>query len=61
MALMPRAWVSQTPRREEVVGAVMDLVRDLVPFVQTGIKAADELRDRAMRALRQRAGGLFRS
>jgi hypothetical protein len=39
----------------------MDLIRDLVPFVQTGIKAADELRDRAVLALRRKARGLRRS
>ena len=61
MALMPREWAARSPRREDVAAAVMDLIRDLVPFVQTGLKAADELRDRAVGTLRQRARGLRRS
>jgi hypothetical protein len=44
-----------------VTAAVLDLIRDLIPFVQTGIKAADELRDRAVLALRERTRGRDRS
>ena len=37
--------------------AVTEVIRDLIPFVQTAIKAADELRDRAALRLRRRAAG----
>ncbi|MCE3554143.1 hypothetical protein LWC33_22160 [Pseudonocardia sp. RS11V-5] len=57
MAVVPGTWLSRTARPEHVTAAVLDLVRDMIPFVQTGIKAADELRDRAVLALRERARG----
>ncbi|MCE0766221.1 hypothetical protein LWC35_25435 [Pseudonocardia kujensis] len=54
MAVVPGTWRARSARPEDVTAAVLDLVRDMIPFVQTGIKAADELRDRAVLALRQR-------
>ncbi|MEU7815652.1 hypothetical protein [Pseudonocardia sp. NPDC049154] len=57
MAVVPGTWLSRSSRPEDVTTAVLDLIRDLVPFVQTGIKAADELRDRAVLALRRRTRG----
>ena len=57
MAVVPGTWLSRSSRPEDVTTPVLDLIRDLVPFVQTGIKAADELRDRAVLALRRRTRG----
>jgi hypothetical protein len=54
VALVPRTWISPT-RRQDALRAVTDVIRDLIPFVQTGIKAADELRDRVALRLRQRS------
>ena len=61
MAIVPRTWHFRSSGPEDVAEAVLDVIRDLVPFVQTGIKAADELRDRAVLALRRKARGLRRS
>jgi hypothetical protein len=39
-----------------VVAPATDLARDLLPFVQTGIKGLDELGDRLVARLRRRGG-----
>lgn len=52
MALLPRRRSSLTGR--DMVATATDLLRDLVPFVQTAVKAADELRDRVAIKLQQR-------
>jgi hypothetical protein len=36
-----------------VVASATDLARDLLPFLQTGLKALDELRDRGVARLRR--------
>jgi hypothetical protein len=36
-----------------VVTATTDMARDLLPFVQTGVKGLDELRDRGAARLRR--------
>lgn len=54
MALVPSTWISSTGRRD-AVAAVTDVIRDLIPFVQTAIKGVDELRDRAALKLRERS------
>ncbi|MEU7812465.1 hypothetical protein [Pseudonocardia sp. NPDC049154] len=52
---MPSTWISSTGRRRDAVAAVTDVIRDLIPFVQTAIKGIDELRDRAALKLRERS------
>ncbi len=54
MALVPSTWISSTGRRH-AVAAVTDVIRDLIPFVQTAIKGLDELRDRAALKVRERS------
>ncbi|MFR9802748.1 hypothetical protein ACL02T_10645 [Pseudonocardia sp. RS010] len=56
MALMPKTWTSPS-RRRGVAAVLVDLIRDLVPFVQTGIKALDELHERVALRLKNKWRG----
>ena len=56
VALMPKTWTTPSLRRG-VAAVLVDLIRDLVPFVQTGMKALDELHDRVVLRLKNKWRG----